>query len=87
MAACVHALSCVGSAAGHEMFRTVAGDATSVLLVNVLARDVLLEQSVAAVSGHHDGAGLEAIELQRMYFCPSFLFLIFLKSHSKTPFS
>ena len=61
------------------MFRTVAGDATSVLLVDVLARDVLLTHSAAAAPGSRDGAGLDANELQHMYFC-LFVYLIFVNS-------
>lgn len=30
MAACAHALACVGGAAGQEMFRAAAGDAVAV---------------------------------------------------------
>ncbi len=79
MAACVHALACVGAAAGQGMIRTVAGDATSVLLVDVLARDVLLAHKAAAAPGSHDGAGLDLNELQHMYLC-LFIYLIFVNS-------
>ena len=57
MASCVHAVACVGAAAGQEAFRTVAGDAVTLLLVNVLAQDVLLSkratQASSSTIAHH----------------------------------
>jgi hypothetical protein len=76
MAACVHALACVGCAAGGEAFRAAAGDAVAVLLVNTLAIDVLLNDHLAQASASHAGqhntreASADTAALQTMYPSP-----------------
>ena len=63
MAACTHALACVGAAAGQEAFRAAAGDAVTVLLVDTLAHDVLLNgrTSLAPSLNTNQHIGLEAV--------------------------
>jgi len=51
---------------------------------DVLARDVLLAHKATAAPGSHDGAGLDANELQHMYF---FLFIYLIFVNSKPLFS
>ncbi len=84
MAACAHALACVGAAAGQEAFRAAAGDAVTVLLVNTLAHDVLLNGRTphASALNTNQHLGLEAFAadaaaLQAMYPSPSFFWMKF----------
>jgi hypothetical protein len=71
LAACVHALACVGAAAGQEAFRSVAGDAVSLLLVGALAQDVLLahanQPSSNSASNNFNQHVSDSATLQLMY--------------------